>query len=373
MEYKISMIIPVYNVEKFLRKAFESLKRQTIGFDNLQVLFADDCSADGSWELVQGYASAHPNVESVRLPENTGAAGAPRNAALELAKAKYFMCFDPDDELPDDACRLLYDAIEQTGVDFAFGYYCDTDSDGTKPREKNENYDVFEERRYNFPGDLPLFIQKSAAFWTKIYRVDLYREKKLSFPVGIPGQDMVFYMRYLFASKSAVYIDKCVYNYNLHPGSISFSKSKRFFLGINTCYKLCRDLFEEYGCIEQYDILTHDLLPELLNKMFVSELTDEEIEEVFSAFAWLWNRCEAAGLPYGSDCAEIIGAVFSSDKRPAVYKSLRKIVRYELELVDGIKRLEKELQKRDRILNHIAVKAVRFVFNLRVRQNRGKS
>lgn len=62
--YKISIIVPVFNVGNLLYDAFESIKNQTIGFENLEVLFIDDCSTDNSREIISNFANMHDNVKS---------------------------------------------------------------------------------------------------------------------------------------------------------------------------------------------------------------------------------------------------------------------------------------------------------------------
>jgi glycosyltransferase involved in cell wall biosynthesis len=349
------MIIAVYNVNKFLHRAFDSLKCQTIGFENLEVIFADDCSTDGSWEIVLGLAQLYPNVTALQLPRNSGACGAPRNAALELATANYFMCFDPDDELPVDACKVLYDAIENSGADFAFGYHQDVDTDGIVLNEKAKRYDDFEEKVYDFPESLPLFIPRGTIHLAKIYRTAIYREANISFPIKIPGQDMVFTVHYLFESKKAVYINKPVYSYSVHPNSISFSSSKKFFLEINQIFQHCYELFRNYNYQAEYKTYIDDALSFYLYRMLDSSLESKEVEEIFEAWAWLWEYYAITCISYCSTFAEIMGAVFFSNKRMIVYNNLRVIRRYEMELVnaktwflDQMDSKDKEIAHRDR-------------------------
>ena len=89
--FKISIIVPVFNVEDYIPLAFESIVNQTIGFDNLEVIFVDDASTDGSPKIIDEYADKHDNVISVHLEENSGDAGRPRNVAMEYASADYML------------------------------------------------------------------------------------------------------------------------------------------------------------------------------------------------------------------------------------------------------------------------------------------
>jgi len=355
VNYKISIIIAVYNREKFLRRAFESLKLQTIGFENLQVIFADDCSTDTSWEIIQEFGRAHANVEPVRLPQNSGSGGAPRNAALGLAKAKYFMILDSDDEFTIDACRLLYDAIERTDVDFAYGYFSEVDAAGTVLLEKNKAFDNGE-KVFHFPGDFASFVPVGG-FFTKIYKTALVREKSLTLPHGIPGQDVVFFLSYLLACKTAYYIDKPVYKYTRHLESISYSGSKSYFLGLNQAYKLYMELLGKNGQSALLGQCAAAFLSFCFNKVLESKLLNDEVEEIFDAYAWLWDHCVTAKLAYWSESAQILDAVLPG-KRLIVYKNLKEIRERELKLVNDNASLLQEINSRDKILNTKAVRAL---------------
>ena len=129
--FKISIIIPVFNVEEYLEAAFESIKNQTIGFNNLEVIFVDDASTDGSSKIIDEYSKEYDNVISIHLESNSGDAGRPRNVAMEYVTADYIMFLDPDDVFLDNACELLYDEIVKENVDIVAGVH----SDGERVRQ----------------------------------------------------------------------------------------------------------------------------------------------------------------------------------------------------------------------------------------------
>lgn len=95
MKYKISIILPVYNVEKYIREAIESIKRQTIGLQNLEIILVDDCSNDRSWEIIDEYVKKFHNFIGIRLNERSGAAGKPRNVGIEKAKRRIYHVLRP--------------------------------------------------------------------------------------------------------------------------------------------------------------------------------------------------------------------------------------------------------------------------------------
>lgn len=74
----ISVIIPVYNVEKYIKRAFNSLLTQTIGFENLKIIFIDDNSTDSCLEVIREYDNRYENVKAIFLDENSGSVGKPQ-------------------------------------------------------------------------------------------------------------------------------------------------------------------------------------------------------------------------------------------------------------------------------------------------------
>ena len=109
--YKISIIIPVFNVEDYIDNAFQSIYNQTFNFEDIEIIFIDDNSTDNSLEIIEKYAKKYRNVISIHLDTNSGTAGKPRNIGMSHATADYIMFLDPDDLFTDDACEILYDEI----------------------------------------------------------------------------------------------------------------------------------------------------------------------------------------------------------------------------------------------------------------------
>ena len=103
MTYKISIIIPIFNVEFYIERCLFSIFNQTIGFENLEVILVDDVSNDRTHYIIEKYASRYDNIKYKILDENSGAAGKPRNVGIELASADYIMFIDPDDFFTNDA------------------------------------------------------------------------------------------------------------------------------------------------------------------------------------------------------------------------------------------------------------------------------
>ncbi len=124
--FRISIIIPVYNMENFLTRAIDSIINQSFGFNKLEVILVDDCSSDNSRKIIGEYCEKYDNIKSVFLKENSGFAGKPRNIGLRYASADYVMFLDPDDSYFEDACNVLYEKITNENADIVSGNFIDS-------------------------------------------------------------------------------------------------------------------------------------------------------------------------------------------------------------------------------------------------------
>ena len=111
---KISIIIPVYNVEKYLRECLDSCINQT--FENIEIICVDDCSTDDSYKILEEYQQKDSRIRIFQQEENKKQ-GAARNRGLDVATGEYVWFVDSDDYIDTKACQILYDAIKKFDVD----------------------------------------------------------------------------------------------------------------------------------------------------------------------------------------------------------------------------------------------------------------
>ena len=123
MAYEVTIGIPVYNVEKYIRLTMDSALAQT--FDNIEFLVLDDCGTDGSMDIIREYQRQHPrgkDIRIVRQPQN-GGLGRARNRIIDEARGKYLFYLDADDAITPNAIELLYRQAEQYDADMVYGSY----------------------------------------------------------------------------------------------------------------------------------------------------------------------------------------------------------------------------------------------------------
>lgn len=117
--YKISMIIPVYNAEKYLKRTINSIINQSIGFENIELILVDDNSQDNSKSIIEEYVAKYDNIIGIYSDKNHGFPGFGRNKGIEIASGQYIMFSDNDDEHDEDLCLKLYEAIVSEDADIA--------------------------------------------------------------------------------------------------------------------------------------------------------------------------------------------------------------------------------------------------------------
>ena len=116
---KISVIIPCYNVQKYIMRCFDSIYSQTYGFENLEVILIDDLSTDNTWSILESLQRKYPeNVISLKI-QKKGKCGGTRNLGMDICTGKYITFVDADDYVHPDMLRVLHDRMTEDDYDVA--------------------------------------------------------------------------------------------------------------------------------------------------------------------------------------------------------------------------------------------------------------
>ena len=214
---KISVIIPMFGVEKYIARCAQSLFEQTL-IDGVEFIFIDDASKDKSYEVllsvINYYSNRSLDVKIIRHSKNLGLPSA-RNTGLKHARGEYIMHVDGDDYLEKDALELLYQAAKSNDVDVV---WCDY-------------YIAFEHKKrviyqpqYETPEDAVRGMLRGSMkynVWNKLCRSSLYNDYGINFPEGKSmGEDLTMIMVFLHA-RSCAYVKKTLYNYVQNPGQMT--------------------------------------------------------------------------------------------------------------------------------------------------------
>lgn len=205
----VSIIVPVYNAEKFLKKCLDSICRQT--YKNLEILLIDDGSDDHSRIICEQYAMQDHRIE-VEIKDNGGVSSA-RNVGIEKATGKYIMFVDSDDICKPNEVFVALEAIEENQVDEVIFGMCAESSKQSNKQVFNKHKFVGKEIRNNIDY---IMLHGLSSPWNKIYLRDNIIKWGIRFDETLSlGEDLNFNIRYLLNCKSILYIPEVLYLYHI--------------------------------------------------------------------------------------------------------------------------------------------------------------
>lgn len=213
---KISIIMPVYNVEEYLRQSVSSLLKQS--YEKLEIILIDDGSNDASGKICDCLAAQDKRIV-VRHQENAGP-GAARNLALDIATGDYVMFCDSDDEYTPDMCLKMVSSMETNQVDFAI---CECEFFGSSPEGQDLSYFRVPNREIVKSNIDDALLRLNGVIWNKIFRRELIEKYEIRFPNTGIHEDVTFYLEYAMVSKRAHILHEKLYRYRLRQGSVTHS------------------------------------------------------------------------------------------------------------------------------------------------------
>lgn len=243
-EYKLSIIVPTFNLENIIDKTFNSIKSQTIGFENIEVIFVDDNSTDDTLNILKSYSNEFSNVYVFTTDENSGYAGKPRNIGLNESTSDYILFLDGDDQLLVNGCEVLYDKIMMHSADIAIGGQINVFENGI--HQHNPPLTLGNERQFVPPVNDEL-LNIRPALPAKLFKKYLISKNNIKFQEGIPGQDLVFLLETIMNSSKTITLNNFyVYYRNLNTDSVTYKLTDDYFYGLIKAYCLVCDLFEKH-------------------------------------------------------------------------------------------------------------------------------
>ena len=223
---KLSIIVPVYNVEAFLTKCVDSLLAQDLPADDYEIIIVDDGSTDGSGALADALAAEHGNIRVIHQ-RNRGLSGA-RNAGIPGASGTYVMFVDSDDFLCPNVLRTLVGLMESMELDILRFNYQNVNMDGA----------VFEPNKYVKPFvdysdvvcDGETFLNERLGYacyaWQFLVKASILQQEGNGFKEGVYFEDVEWTPRILLQARRVASTDTLVYNYLFRTGSIARNKDE---------------------------------------------------------------------------------------------------------------------------------------------------
>lgn len=243
----ISIIIPVYNVSKYLDKCLQSVVTQT--YSNIQIILVNDGSTDNSGEICDKWKKEDNRIEVIH--KKNGGLSSARNIGIEKAQGKYLMFVDSDDIVSDNLCELLHNLLLENDADLAI---CNT-------------YHIFDSDNFMFQRDnkieMVYCFDKNEAIcnlwyqniflpsaWGKLYKKELF--KQIRFTEGIIFEDIDIMHEIFYLCNKIVYTDVKAYGYVHHENSITTKKyNQKDNVILDICEKIMKFAVNKNTKIQQ--------------------------------------------------------------------------------------------------------------------------
>lgn len=248
---KISIIVPVYNVEKYIHQCLDSITRQTL--KEIEIIIVNDCSPFNEDKIIKEFIKKDSRIIYIKNKQNVGL-GEARNIGFKTATGEYFGCVDSDDYIAPDMFEKLYLKAKKFDSDLCF---CDlvtldcsknelqephkiTDKNMLKLLEKNSIYQEME----------LFFFQYWTAAYLRIYKKEFYINN-ISYPCGVKHEDVVPHFTGFLKAKKITFVNEALYFYRINRlGSIT--NSKLAVDDIILFLKEVKNLFKSENLFEQY-------------------------------------------------------------------------------------------------------------------------
>ena len=266
---EISIVMPMYNMEKYIGECLDSILAQT--FTDYEVIIVDDCSTDKSCEIVESYKPKFGGkIQLIRSEKNSGYPGIPRNKGIDISKGRYICFLDSDDAFINTALEELYNAAEEFQVDVVHceRYFFVQDEDFTTDKTRLKADAWLKADFVDEPTLMPESVEERIKLFTNgkfdwstfnnFIRRDFIKNNRLRFPDVKVCEDSIFAVYLLCLAETVVSVPNVIYVYRRRQGSMTETKSldakkkirrfsDLFFRGLDLLDKFfCeRNIFEE--------------------------------------------------------------------------------------------------------------------------------
>lgn len=270
---KVSVIVPVYNVEKYISKCLDSLVNQTI--KDIEIIVVNDGSKDKSEYIIKEYEKKYKNI--IYLKKENGGLSSARNFGLIHSKGEYVAFLDSDDYVDKTIYQKMYEKAKQTNSD-----YVECDFYWEYPDYKKEDIG------YRYKNKKEMFEKARVVAWNKLIRRDIIIKNNLEFPVGLYYEDVEFFYKLLPYINKFSFVEEALIYYVQRESSIvnkQDSRTGHIFKVLDNVINYYKEkgIYEEYKQEIEYTY-TRLLLCSSLKRMI--KIKDKNTRELLIKKTW---------------------------------------------------------------------------------------
>lgn len=266
----ISVIIPCYNVEQYLKKCLDSVLGQT--YENLEIMVINDGSTDGTLDILRTCNDSRLKV----VDKQNGGVSSARNAGIDIATGKYLTFVDSDDFLEPNMYEQLYAALTHADADISVCNFNQVYDDHTDYR-----YSVNDGETVNIDADIYIYFAKYCArprpnnyIWTRLYKTEIVKRSAVRFENYKLGDDTLFNFKLLPHFHRAAFVSDGLYNYYQRGNSNVYTIAKKSNLAAvyADTFESLEKYWRENGFTEWLSVLSMHAASRLRSIFFYSRL-----------------------------------------------------------------------------------------------------
>lgn len=327
----VSIIVPVYNTEKYLERCIVSLRQQTL--NSIEIILIDDGSSDNSGNICDDYASKDDRIKVIHK-RNEGQ-GLARNSGLELSEGKYVLFVDSDDYIETDTCEKLVSIIELENADLcSFGYRIETKEgrifyEPQLPEKRYENEELRRKFVLHFFGDSPDDPElRGVSACMTMFRNEIIQKENIHFQSEREylSEDTIFSLDFCLRAKKAIICPKVFYHYCQNGESFSHAYRKNRFTLTQTLAGVLGEYASKYHLEDEVKVRISMMI--WINLM---ECIKQEVRRIGDIdFGEIYKQIQRY---LRSETVKSMTAELKEIKLPAAQKVFRYAIQYQLTLM----------------------------------------
>ena len=229
---QVSLIIPIYNVEKYLKQCLDSVINQT--FNDIEIILINDCSTDKCLSIIKEYQDKDDRIVLINFEKNRGLSIA-RNEGIKAAKSKYISFVDSDDWIREDYVEILFNNIEKYKCDVFVENFMTYNNKTSEYKVRNFSFFA---KRYKSLKSLILLPMPNSAPWSRIYNKDFLLKNNLYFHLKA-CEDSLFFYKLILSNPKIIIEETPIYFYRVAREK---SITSKLYFKIHQCLLLLKEL-----------------------------------------------------------------------------------------------------------------------------------
>lgn len=287
MKHKVSIIIPIYRAEKYIRKCLDSFFNQTL--KEIEIILIDDLGGDNSIKIAEEYAQKDSRIKIIYNETNLGE-GRSRNVGIENAKGEYIAFADPDDWVDLDFYEKLYEEAKKQDYDIVKSERIKIYPDDNNKKEFQKVLNKLIKRQMK--AGLPYFLLFTYEHTTAIFKRNYIIENNVKYSNIRNGPDNIFLLQASFYAKSLSLIDNTYYYYRIIKSSVTHQIDKEYFTSQLKIVEMEIDFLNSKNITKEHYLLfikqslyiLHSKIEQIPNEGELAKFKNEFVYKIINIF-----------------------------------------------------------------------------------------